>query len=76
MLLGDRIRKIREVKGWTQADVAHRINISSSAYGQIERKAGKSTYSTLCKIAFALDVSVLFLIDLENENYTQEKNKS
>jgi transcriptional regulator with XRE-family HTH domain len=76
MLLGERIRKIREVKGWTQADVAHRINISPSAYGQIERKAGQASYGTLCKIALALDVSVLFLIDIENDNYIPDKNKS
>ena len=75
MLLGERMRKIREINGWTQSEVAYRINISSSAYGQIERKAGQSTYTTLCKIAYALNVSVLFLIDLENENYIQEKNK-
>ncbi len=75
MLLGERIRKIREEKGWTQAEVADRINISSSAYGQIERKAGQSSFATLCKIAYALDVTVLFLVDLENENFLQEKNK-
>jgi len=74
MILAVRIRKIREVKKMTQEEVAFKCNISASAYGQIERKAGTSSYETLCKIAKSLDVSVLFLLDIGNPEYT-EKNK-
>ena len=74
MILAARIRKIREVKKLTQEEVAFKCNISASAYGQIERKAGKSSYETLCKIAKSLDVSVLFLLDIGNPEYI-EKNK-
>lgn len=40
--------------------------MSASAYGQIERKAGTSKYETLCKVANALDVNILFLLDVDN----------
>lgn len=75
MLLANRIRKIREVRKLTQAEVAFRCNISASAYGQIERKAQNSTYFTLSKIADALGVSLLFLLDVDNPEVCEQKNK-
>lgn len=74
MELANRIRKIREAYGFSQAKIAYKCEISPSAYGQIERKAIKSTFETLNKIAKAIGVSVKFLIDIENENFV-EKNK-
>jgi transcriptional regulator with XRE-family HTH domain len=74
MKLGDRIRKIREANNLTQAEIADYCNITPSAYGQIERKASNSTFETLCKIAKAINVTVSFLVDLENPDYIQ-KNK-
>jgi transcriptional regulator with XRE-family HTH domain len=67
--LNQRIRKIREVKNLTQEEVAAKCGMSASAYGQIERNASKSTYDTLLKIAQALDVSITFLVDIENESF-------
>jgi transcriptional regulator with XRE-family HTH domain len=72
MKLAERIRKIRELKGLTQADVANKIEITPSAYGQIERKAGNSSFDTLCKIAEALSVKVTFLVDIDNDSYIQK----
>lgn len=69
MLLANRIRRIREAKNLTQAEVAYKCEITPSAYGQIERKAGKCSFETLFKIAVALKVSISFLVDLENENF-------
>jgi transcriptional regulator with XRE-family HTH domain len=71
MKLGDRIRKIREANNLTQSQIADYCNITSSAYGQIERKANNSTFETLSKIAKAINVSVSFLVDLENPDYIQ-----
>ncbi len=75
MILANRIRKIREAKKLTQDEVAFRCNISASAYGQIERKAQNSTYFTLSKIADALCVSLLFLLDVDNPELFEQKNK-
>ena len=73
MLLAERIRKIREAHKLTQAEVADRCNISASAYGKIERRAGSSSFDTLTKVASALDVEVSFLVDIGNSNYNQKK---
>lgn len=72
MKLAERIRKIREAKGMTQAEVSDFIDITPSAYGQIERRAGTTRFNTLCKIANALSVRVTFLIDIENPNYLEK----
>ena len=74
MHLANRIRQIREAYGFTQAEIAYKCDISPSAYGQIERKAGNSTFETLQKIATAIGVSVPFLVDISNDNFL-EKNK-
>jgi|DEB19_MinimDraft_2_1074335.scaffolds.fasta_scaffold48403_1 transcriptional regulator with XRE-family HTH domain len=74
MLLAERIRKIRESNNLTQLEIAERCEMSSSAYGQIERKASQSSYETLKKIADSLGVSILFLLDVESNEY-KEKNK-
>lgn len=72
-ILAKRIREIREAKNLTQEDVAFKCNMSASAYGQIERKAGTSKYETLCKIARAMDVTIMFLIDIDNSKSTLNK---
>jgi transcriptional regulator with XRE-family HTH domain len=74
MELANRIRQIREAHGYSQSEIAYKCNISPSAYGQIERKASNSTFGTLQKIATAIGVSVMFLVDIENERFV-EKNK-
>ncbi len=75
MLLGNRIRRIRETYNLTQSEIAYRCQISPSAYGQIERKANKASFETLQKIADALGVSVAFLVDINTEILIEEKNK-
>ena len=71
MDLAVRIRKIREAKKLTQEVVASKFGISASAYGQIERNPYKSSYETLSKIANALDVSILFLLDTNNSEFIE-----
>ncbi len=71
MLLSDRIRLIREAYGLTQADVADVLDIAPSSYGQMERKANHSTYETLTKVASAIGVSPVFLIDVNNAEFKQ-----
>lgn len=75
MLLANRIRQIRENYNLTQSEVAYRCEITPSAYGQIERKASKCSVETLTKIADAIGVTLPFLLDIDNNDFIQEKNK-
>lgn len=69
--LSDRIRNIRELNGYTQLDVASRMNISSSAYGKMERNANYSSYETLLKIANAIGVSITFLLEVDSNCFKE-----
>lgn len=37
IIIGERIRKIREIRNYTQEYVAREMSITASAYGKIER---------------------------------------
>lgn len=74
MELAIRIRRIREAYGFTQADIAYKINITHQAYSKIERLAGKTKIETLNKIANSLSISLSFLVDINNPNYIEAKN--
>jgi transcriptional regulator with XRE-family HTH domain len=76
MKLAERMRNIREAKGLTQAQIAYKVDITPQAYGKIERRATKTKYETLLKIAEAIGVSLHFLVDLNNCEYIEEKNNS
>ncbi|MHB1278799.1 MAG: helix-turn-helix domain-containing protein [Bacteroidia bacterium] len=67
MNLTERIRTIRQSKGLTQEQVAERMDISGSAFGQIERNAERATFATLTKIAAALEVSIEYLVQRGEE---------
>jgi transcriptional regulator with XRE-family HTH domain len=73
MPLANRIKNIREAKNLTQEDLANKMEISASAYGQKERNASKITYENLLKIAKALDVTILFLLDIESNEFIEKK---
>jgi transcriptional regulator with XRE-family HTH domain len=73
MILANRIRQIREAYKLTQSAVAHKCEITPSAYGQIERKANKCSIETLTKIAMAIGVSLPFLVDISSNYYIEEK---
>ena len=71
MEYANRIRRIRETYQLTQFEIAFRCTMSSSAYGQIERKASKCSIETLLKISNAIGISLPFLIDINNKNFTE-----
>ncbi|MCA6363103.1 MAG: helix-turn-helix transcriptional regulator [Bacteroidetes bacterium] len=71
IILTNRIRLIRISYGYTQADIADKLSISSSAYGKIERNPLNASIKTLKKISSAIGVSFRFLIDIENNNHTE-----
>lgn len=75
MLLAKRIKKIRTLKKLTQVDVAEKIGVTQPTYSEYENMAGNCAFYTLQKIAKALDVSVSFLVDIDDE-YSMDKLKN
>lgn len=66
MTLGDKIRNIRVLRGYSQENMAHMLNITRLAYGSVERNKIKMTIDRLEQIAFHLHVQVFHIFNFEN----------
>jgi XRE family transcriptional regulator, regulator of sulfur utilization len=51
MTIGEKIRSLRTIKGYSQENIADILGISSIAYGDIERNKTDVSYSRLEQIA-------------------------
>ena len=67
MSVNEKIRSIREAKGLTQEQVAEKLGISSSVYGDIERGENDPKLSKLQKIAEAFEIELSELVDLSEK---------
>jgi len=67
MSVNEKIRLIRETKGLTQEQVAEKLKMSSSAYGNIERGDSDIKLSRLEKIAESLDIKLSELFELNEK---------
>ena len=62
--VNEKIRLIREIKGLTQEQVAEKLGVSPSVYGDIERGENDPKLSKLQKIAEIFEISLADLVDL------------
>ncbi len=67
MQIGEKIRKIRELKGLKQENIATALGMSVTAYGNLERGDTNLTYDKLEEIAKAMEVTVSDIINLPEE---------
>jgi transcriptional regulator with XRE-family HTH domain len=55
-ILATRIRRMREARGWTQEELAHRVGLSARYVGDIERRRSSPSVKVLGRIAAAFEV--------------------
>jgi transcriptional regulator with XRE-family HTH domain len=67
MSVHEKIRLIRETKGLTQEQLAEKLKMSPSAYGDIERGGSDIKLSRLEKISESLDVKLSELFELNEK---------
>ena len=60
--LGERVRRLREARGWSQESFAHEGGLGRSFAGAIERGEKDVRLSTLLKVARTLGVSLSQLL--------------
>ncbi|MEA5258764.1 helix-turn-helix transcriptional regulator [Arcicella aquatica] len=65
MKIGEKIRQARLLKGYSQENMAELLQISTTAFGDIERSKTELTISRAQKIASLLDINVLELFGEE-----------
>ena len=62
MKIGDKIRSLRLIKGYSQENMADILGISSIAYGDIERNKTDVSHSRLEQIAKAFGIDLVNLL--------------
>jgi transcriptional regulator with XRE-family HTH domain len=69
MILGSKIKTIREMKNFTQDYVAERLEMSQSNYSRIERNEINIPIKTLQKIADIFDITLTELIEFDSKYF-------
>lgn len=64
---GEILRKLRSEKGWSQAQLAKRIGLSSSIIAHYESGTRYPSLETLAEIRRVMGVSTDFLLGLSNQ---------
>jgi transcriptional regulator with XRE-family HTH domain len=59
--VGERIREVREARGWTQEKLAGAARISKSFLSEVENKGKNISLDLLLRVATALDASIEYL---------------
>lgn len=57
-ILGQNIRKLRRQRGWSQEELADRLDTAQSLISQIERGAIDTSFAKVIQIARALEVGL------------------
>ena len=65
MEIGTRIRKVRELKGFSQENLAEELNMSVTGYGKIERNEVSVNFDKLMRISEILKVDVENIIGFD-----------
>ena len=68
MQVYEKIRLLRRLKGWSQEEMAHHLEMSVSGYGGIERGETDIPLSRSQLIAKVFEVSLPELFDLNDKN--------
>lgn len=63
MTIGERLRRLRVSRKWSQEEVARQIGVTRSAYSHYEINSRQPVYDTVCKLATLFDVPIDYLID-------------
>ncbi len=63
MSVNEKIRLVREAKGWTQEEVADKLKMSGNGYGDIERGATDIKLSRLLQLAELFEIKTSDLLE-------------
>lgn len=80
MKIGQKVKKMRELRNLTQDHMAEKMSMSQSGYSKIEQDETDVPFSRLLQICKILDVNMLDLISFEGDklffNINNQNNKN
>jgi transcriptional regulator with XRE-family HTH domain len=65
VMIANRMRKVREVRGWKQSAVADSMNITQQAYSFLEQGHGSPRIDTLKRFCEVMKVELSFLMSFD-----------
>src|SRR5579862_2701634 len=74
-MYGEKIRLIREMRGFSQENVAAKLGIAQNAYSRIETNQSKLESGMLVKIAEVLEVSPMDILSSQPAIINLQSNK-
>ncbi len=69
----DRLKYLREQKGWTKKDTAKKVGVTTGAYSNWEYGNREPNFETLKKIADTLETSIMYLLEGKLTSTDMEK---
>lgn len=76
MLIGDKIKSIRELKNYTQEYIADQLGITQAGYSKIEKGKTSLSLDKLEQLALILDLSLENIINFESQKYFNHNSSS
>ncbi|MFP5471361.1 MAG: helix-turn-helix domain-containing protein [Bacteroidia bacterium] len=74
MKIGENIRKIREIKGYSQEYMAEKLNISQRQYSRIEKEQSKLDFAKFEQISTILEVTPAQLFGFDEKQIFNQYN--
>lgn len=74
MKIGDNIKNLRELKNYTQAYMAERLNMSISGYSKIEKNKTDVALSKILTIAEILETDISTLLNFDAKQVVYQTN--
>ena len=68
MLIGEKIRKVRELKGYSQEYLAIKLGISQKTYSKLESNQSRLDFTRLDKIATIFEIDIIQLLSFNVNN--------
>ena len=72
MKLGEKIKQLRNSAGLTQPELATKANIEQSYLSKLENDKGSPSFEVISKLAAALSIDAMLLIESLDESYIKE----
>ncbi len=74
MLIGEKIRKVRDLKGYSQEYIAKELGISQKTFSKIESNQSRLDFTTLDNIATILGVELMQLLLFNDKEFFEQKH--
>lgn len=74
--IGLTIRKIRELKNYTQSYMSEHLNMSLSGYSKIERDESEVSVNRLIQIAVILDVDIQSILNFNQNTFFSSDSRN